>query len=561
MYQIKCDGYLLHDDNLTDYRLHDMKLTLELNQFDSFEFTIYPNHPYYDKLKKLKSIITIHRDNDLIFRGRYLDDGKQFHNQLTIICEGDLAFLLDSVIRPYEFEGTEIDFFEALINEHNEQIANNPEKKFVIGQITALSSNIQVSKINTNYLTIWASINELIKEKGGYLTVDLDEQGNRRINYITENEFRLSNQEINFGENLLDLKVDSKGADIVTAVIPIGGKIEGIEPEKRLDITSLDDGIVMETEDDVIEKKRDYVFSHAAVERYGWIFKPVTFDDVDSDINYLQSVAIAELNEAKKNTESIELNAIDIAKLKLNINSFNVATMVRVTSVKHNYDKALFPITKMTLNLLNPTSNKLSLQKQYSTFTEKSISNAKAQQTDQASKIIMVEANVSGLEQKTNANETMIAETSEQLTSLINQTSEEILTQISESHYLKDEVNALVSNTETQIRQTSDEVEIRFNTFNQNIQDLQKGNDAQFQEISKYIRFKDGNILLGEEGNELTLNIQNDRISFLESGSEVAYFSNRKLYVLDGEFINSLKLGNFAFIPRSNGNVSFKKVN
>jgi hypothetical protein len=86
------------------------------------------------------------------------------------------------------------------------------------------------------------------------------------------------------------------------------------------------------------------------------------------------------------------------------------------------------------------------------------------------------------------------------------------------------------------------------------------GTDAKFEEISKYIRFVDGNIVLGEEGNTLTLQIENDRISFLDSGLEVAYFSNNRLYVTDGEFINSLQLGNFAFIPRENGNLSFKKL-
>ena len=86
------------------------------------------------------------------------------------------------------------------------------------------------------------------------------------------------------------------------------------------------------------------------------------------------------------------------------------------------------------------------------------------------------------------------------------------------------------------------------------------GADAKFEEIQKYIRFVDGNIVLGEEGNTLTLRIENDRISFLDSGLEVAYLSNSKLYVTDGEFLNSLQLGNFAFIPRENGNLSFKKL-
>ena len=46
----------------------------------------------------------------------------------------------------------------------------------------------------------------------------------------------------------------------------------------------------------------------------------------------------------------------------------------------------------------------------------------------------------------------------------------------------------------------------------------------------------------------------------MQGGIEVAYFSNRKLYVTDGEYINSLKVGKYAFFPSDNGNLSFKKV-
>jgi len=66
--------------------------------------------------------------------------------------------------------------------------------------------------------------------------------------------------------------------------------------------------------------------------------------------------------------------------------------------------------------------------------------------------------------------------------------------------------------------------------------------------------------LLGEVGNELELVIANDRISFLQDGAEVAYFSNRKLYVTDAHFLHSLQLGSFAWMPRANGNLSFKKL-
>ena len=56
------------------------------------------------------------------------------------------------------------------------------------------------------------------------------------------------------------------------------------------------------------------------------------------------------------------------------------------------------------------------------------------------------------------------------------------------------------------------------------------------------------------------LRLENDRILFLDDGAEVAYFSNRKLYVTDTQILHSLQLGNFAFMPRDNGNLSFKKI-
>ena len=39
-----------------------------------------------------------------------------------------------------------------------------------------------------------------------------------------------------------------------------------------------------------------------------------------------------------------------------------------------------------------------------------------------------------------------------------------------------------------------------------------------------------------------------------------AYLSNKRLYVLDAEFLKSAQIGKFAFIPRANGNLSFMKV-
>ena len=131
---------------------------------------------------------------------------------------------------------------------------------------------------------------------------------------------------------------------------------------------------------------------------------------------------------------------------------------------------------------------------------------------------------------------------------------------MAEKYYLKEDTEALISEVSTQVELTKNSFDIQFTQFSQDIQAAADGADAQFEEIRKYIRFTDGKILLGEAGNELELEIANDRISFLQDGAEVAYFSNRKLYVTDTQILHSLQLGNFAFMPRANGNLSFKKI-
>lgn len=135
-----------------------------------------------------------------------------------------------------------------------------------------------------------------------------------------------------------------------------------------------------------------------------------------------------------------------------------------------------------------------------------------------------------------------------------------IMSRVSEEYYLKDETDSLISSVSTTVEQNKNSVDILFNQYSADLEDLAKGTDTKFEEIKKYIRFINGKILLGEVGNELELQIANDRISFLQSNSEVAYFSNNKLYVTDGEYTNSLTLGQFAFLPRDNGNLSFKKL-
>ena len=155
---------------------------------------------------------------------------------------------------------------------------------------------------------------------------------------------------------------------------------------------------------------------------------------------------------------------------------------------------------------------------------------------------------------------TALSELEQHVYTEITNTEESIISTVAEQYYLKSEAEQLTTKMSTQIIQTAEDLSIQFDKFNTDLEDLTGKTDSKFEEIQKYIRFNDGKILLGESGNQLELVISNDRILFTQNKTPVAYFSNNKLYVIDGEFTRSLRLGNFAYLPRTNGNLSFKKI-
>lgn len=94
MYEVYCDSFLLYSSTIENLKLIKLKVSLEDNKTGSFTFTIYPDHPYFDVIRKLTSIITVYQDNYLLFRGRVLNEEIGFHNEKSITCEGELAFFI-----------------------------------------------------------------------------------------------------------------------------------------------------------------------------------------------------------------------------------------------------------------------------------------------------------------------------------------------------------------------------------------------------------------------------------------------------------------------------------
>ena len=538
MYKIYCDNYLLYSDQLNNLKIISPKLQLEVNKINYFDFTIYPDHPYYNMINKLKSMIVVYRNNDILFRGRAYSIEKGFYNQKLVECESDLGFLNDSILRPFNFEGDIDDFLEQIVNNHNAQVP--AYHQFTLGNITVTDNNGYLARSSINPIKSLDVIQDkLIKTYGGYLCV----RHENNINYLDylEDFTTLSTQTIELNKNLLDLKntIDSEG--FATHLIPYGARLldeEGRETDVRLDITSVNNNV-------------DYVYNSDAAAANGAIWTTQTWEDVTIAENLLTK-AQNYLNDLIVSATNFEVSAADLATINNNILPYKVGTYVNVKSPIHGIEQQ-FLITKLNIDLLEPASNKLTLGAVIKNFT------------DRTKDLNKIENNLVNKIETTESNaRDVIYSLDNRLTTSIQQTADNILLSASESYYTKNETDNLVSEQATELNIYKDEVELKFTQYNANLEDLENNTDVRFTNIDKYIRFIDGAIELGNNENPLTLTIENDKIAFRRNNEIISYWDmNNENFLIGNIYVETNKearFGNFAFKPRENGSLSFVKV-
>ena len=108
----------------------------------------------------------------------------------------------------------------------------------------------------------------------------------------------------------------------------------------------------------------------------------------------------------------------------------------------------------------------------------------------------------------------------------------------------------------------SSNIEMNFETSKNSIETVNGEMQSKFEEWSKYIRFSENGITIGESGNQLTLRIDNNLIVFAKNGEPIGTWDGDNFYT--GNMVVRLneraQFGNFAFVPRSDGSLMFLKV-
>lgn len=495
MYKAYLDGEILYHPNLLDkFPLVKANLSLELNKTGTFTFTIYNNNLRYGSIQKMKSIVKVFDDDYRLFRGRVLNAKRGFYNELQVTCEGELAFLLDTKQRPYNFQGSVEEFFTFIIENHNASCGDE-EKKFKVGVVTVTDPNDYITRADSTYLKTWDTIqNKLINELGGYLWTREEEDG-VYIDYLADFE-TMNTQKVKFGSNLLDFEETIKGQDIATVIIPLGCKLkdsDGKETGERLTIAEINDGL-------------DYIYSQEAVEKFGWIEKTVEFDDVTVVENLLRK-GQEELENSIYLTRTIDLSAVDLHALNLDIQSFRLGNYTFVESEPHDF-KDRFLTRKLGIDLLNMANSSLQLGDERKTFVDKQVDTNK----DVHLYIGKVEEgykNYIGDSMQVIVNQT---------TSTIQQSKNDILLEVGNVYYTKNDIENIVKELRTSLELADEGIKGTVSSLDKDLQD-------KFNLITKYFTFTINGLTIGQTDSSYKVVIDNDRYSMLVGETELLWMT------------------------------------
>nr|DAZ20437.1 MAG TPA: tail protein [Caudoviricetes sp.] len=360
MYKVKMDGQVLYYPGDKEAVLTNPTVNLQTGYAGTFEFTVPAINPLYDKIQNRRSMVSVFRDSTEIFYGEVRKRPKvdRYKNK-SVYCAGAMSFLSDSIqpqavyhdMAPRQMLGTFLDI-------HNSQVEDR--KKIYLGIVTIKDANDSLYRFTNFENTLKAIREKLVEKLGGYLRL-------RHVNdklyldWITLEEYgKYCEQPIEFGLNLLDYSESVTAENLVTALIPLGARLQGeseIEGlEKYVDITSVNGGT-------------NYIYSQEAVDTFGWVWATNTWQDVTEPSNLLRK-GNTWLKDNQFEEMTLTLTAVDLSALDKEYDAFDCGDRIPCRARPYGMDR-IFPVMEMTIPLQRPDSAKLTLgENRKLTYTE-----------------------------------------------------------------------------------------------------------------------------------------------------------------------------------------------
>ena len=374
--------------SMTDHNLIDPKVKAEMGKAPSLEFAMDVDHPYYDALLQMKTLMRVVFAGETIFRGRVLTIDVDMMGRKQVHCEGDFAFLMDTPQDGSEEKdrvlATVSVYLQRLINKHN-SMCGDDDHKFILGeypnhysssvlheqQIIPSAEQAKQKFGNSSWNTTMDRFEDVLNTFGGYWRTRYVDDTHVYLDWfdLYFRPYDESRQRIEVANNLIDFSGSNELENIFTAVIPIGKQdnkelfLNEYWPSVSSGHAKVNYVLVPEIanlgifSDEELNKgyhtKEDY---QNAINNFGMIYKTVTFENADNCDKLFSYATDWIKNNFLGSITSYDITALDIANQDPTVNPILVGDEVKV--VHPSIGEKILTAISIDYDLYNPWKTK-----------------------------------------------------------------------------------------------------------------------------------------------------------------------------------------------------------
>lgn len=547
---------VIHEPGSSELKVDGAKITREVNSIDSLTFDIYPGNPGYGLMDPFSTTITAlnTKTGGYDFEGRIIQPVPRMDSDGTVYksvtCEGLMGYLKDSTQNRQESQHWAGDddtsglqeYIEYLLSVHNARVEER--KRIHSGNITlqTFETSDGVTK-GVSRGSTWDNLSDkLLKVFGGEMRVRRGSDGLLYLDYA-ESLGTTRATRIAVGWNMMESESEVDPNSVITRLYPYGAKIKTTETDEN------GQTVEVETEERVtiasVNNDVPYIDDEVAIEQYGIIEGYHEWDDVTLPQNLLTK-AQAWLGENNAMPVSHTISALDLSLLGIDPDGFQIHDSYPCYNPLTGLEDTL-EIVKQTIDINQPedstfdmgeTSYRLSADidrgdisdrfDEFESETQTGISNV-------ANRVVSTAASIQVFEDR--------------ITQSVSQQIQDVSAELSQS----------ITNV-TEMVQNWEGWSFNFTEIQERVDEL----GTSYSQQLKYIKFIDGEIWLGRDPDpgqdDFKVVISNEEIRFLQNNVRVAYINNQQLYITNARVTTRLEIGNFAFFPRANGNMTLRYI-
>lgn len=560
MYQLKYKSYILYDPRLATPEdkliIRDPKVRLAVDQAGGMSFSLQPDHPYLDKLRRMNGVVELLDDATPIYRGRITRDTVDLYGTHTVETEGLMTCLNDSVIRPFAYpddfaedaeyqeaaaSGNVVDYlFRWFLTQHNAQVS--AEQQIKPGTCTVTDPNNYITRSSSDYQTTMEAVKSKLfgSSLGGHLLIRYEADGNYLDYYA---DLPLTNtQQVEYAANLLDIVSERDGTEIYTSILPVG--------KDGLTIADIADG---DLTDDLV-KDGLTVYSRSGVAAYGRINRYVRWDDVTVVANLLAKAKASVSSAGLATQESITVQAVDLG-WQDSVQHFRVGRMTLLVSTPHGYNAA-YALMELQPDILSPGNTRITLGATRQTYTGAQIDTDRETKEDMDRQREEIK---SEMREETRQQLNQVTESTTQQITDVQQSLNSIILAALQNYVETGEFGSYKEEMSSKLELLADQLNLTLTSITERIEDVNGDLQSKYSEVTKAFRFTADGLIIGESGNEILLRLDNDVMQFIRNNTPELMLTAAGVEAHQVK-VTILIIGNVAFMADGSGDVVVKGV-